>query len=276
MRTFLIALLGLLVAPTGASADVVISEIAANPALPEPAAEFVVVQNTGSAPVLLDGVRLTDSARAVRGVVPPDMNLEAGQRIALQPAAGAGVYGCASPPYRALLTAWAPLNNTGDTVILEAANGAELDRVAYPADWFAVDGPSRVLGGSRWMPSAGDATPCSLPGPRSGRFRFAAAEVDAAERAPAATREVLRSGGTNGRVAVPWRTVDGSAAGGADYAAAEGSVTFAAGAQRASFGVPLIDDDRDEPDETFTVVLGGGAVTEPTRAVVRVLDDDAP
>src|SRR3954466_5774958 len=129
MRLFFVASLTLLLLPATARAGVVISEIAANPALSEPAAEFVVVDNTGPAPVTLDGMRLTDSLRAVRGVVPPDTNLEPGQRIALQPSAGASVYACATTPYRTLLTAWPPLNNTGDSVILETANGVEVDRV---------------------------------------------------------------------------------------------------------------------------------------------------
>src|SRR5688500_6059657 len=144
MRIFL-AFLVLLIVPATARADLLITEIAANPALPEPAAEFVVVQNTGLTPVVLGGMRLTDSARATRGVVPPDTSLDPGQRIALQPSAGAAAYACSPWPHRALLTAWAPLNNTGDAVVLEAADGHELDRVAYPAEWFAVDGPSRVF-----------------------------------------------------------------------------------------------------------------------------------
>ncbi len=96
------------------------------------------------------------------------------------------------------------------------------------------------------------------------------------EAARSVTLEVLRSGGTNGSVSVPWRAVDGSALAGSDYASSQGSVTVPAGAVRASFSVPLLDDGRDEADETFTVVLGGPDAVEPTRAVVRVLDDDAP
>src|SRR5829696_9647726 len=278
MRFFTIFLALLLVAPSGAHADLIVTEIAANPAVPEPAGEFVVVLNDGPSTVLLDGMRLTDSARATRGVVPPDTSLDPGQRIALQPSSGAGAYACSPPPHRASLTAWAPLNNTGDSVVLEAADGRTLDRVDYPADWFAVDGPSRVLDRSsgHWSPSVDDATPCAVSPPNPGRFRFAAREVVVSEGAPAATLEVLRSGGTNGRVDVPWRALDGSAMRGTDYAADAGTVTFAAAQTRATFAAPLLADDRDEADETFTVVLGGDATTEPTRAVVRVLDDDAP
>ena len=281
MRLFLASLLILLLFPCAARAGgVAITEVAANPALPEPGGEFVVLTNTGLAPIVLDGMRLTDAGRSVRGVVPPDTSLDPAQRIVLQPGSGAEAYGCSPLPHRALLTAWAQLNNTGDTVILEAADGRELDRVAYDTDAFAVEGPSRTWDAprSRWTASVGNATPCSVPPPRAGRFRFAAREVTASEHASAATLEVLRSGGTNGRVAVPWRALDASATRGPDYSAESGTVTFAAGAERATFTVPLVDDARDEADESFTVVLGGdGAeVVEPTRAVVRVLDDDPP
>src|SRR4051812_20567549 len=281
MRLFLLPLLFLAVVPATAHAGgVAITEIAANPALPEPGGEFVVLTNTSLGPVVLDGMRLTDSGRSTRGVVPPNTSLDPGQRIALQPGSGAEAYSCEPKPHRALLTAWAQLNNTGDTVILEAADGRELDRVTYDADAFAVEGPSRVWDAprERWTTSAGNASPCSVPPPRPGRFRFARAETTVAESAPAATFEVLRSGGTNGRISVPWRALDASATRGSDYSAQSGTVTFAAGAERASFTVPLLDDVRDEPDETFTVVLGGEGVdvTEPPRAVVRILDDDPP
>src|SRR5215207_2825341 len=213
MRLFLLPLLLLAAWPATAHAEVAITEIAANPDLPEPGGEFVVLTNTGLAPVVLDGMRLTDAGRSVRGVVPPDTSLDPSQRIALQPGSGAEAYGCSPLPHRALLTAWAQLNNTGDTVILEAPDGRELDRVAYDADAFAVEGPSRIWDAprSRWTASAANATPCSVPPPRTGRFRFAAREVTASEHASAATLEVLRSGGTNGRIAVPWQALDASA-----------------------------------------------------------------
>ena len=279
MRIFLLLALALpFAAPSTAHADIVITEVAANPAVAEPAGEFVVVLNDGPATVLLDGMRLTDSARAIRGVAPPGTSLDPGQRIALQPSSGASAYDCEPVPHRALLTAWAPLNNTGDSVVLEAADGRELDRIDYPADWFAVDGPSRVLdrASGSWNASVGTATPCSVPPPRSGRFRFASPETAVAEHSPAAALEVLRSDGTNGRVDVSWRAFDASAARGTDYSADAGTVTFGAGQTRATLAVPLIGDTRDEADESFTVVLGGGATSEPTRAVVRILDDDAP
>jgi hypothetical protein len=271
--------------------DLVITEIAANPALAEPPGEFVVVDNVGRTPVVLDGVRLTDGARAFRGVVGPDTSLDPGQRIALQPASGADAYGCRPAPHRALLTAWAGLNNAGDSVILEAADGSELDRVAYPRDAFAEDGPSRRLDPafrtpsrnddfSRWTPSAGVATPCALPGPRFGTLRLSSSLLTASERTPSVALDVRRDGGTNGRVTVPYTTVDAGASGGADYARSSGTLAFGAGQENATLTVPLFDDARDEPDESFTILLGtpagGAALGDPRRATVVVYDDDEP
>src|SRR3954454_18098037 len=188
MRLFLLPLLFLAAVPaTAHAAGVAITEIAANPTLAEPNGEFVVLTNAGLAPVVLDGMRLTDSGGSVRGVVPPDTSLDPGQRIALQPRSGAEAYGCTPLPHRALLTAWAQLNNTGDTVLLETPDGRELDRVTYDADAFAIEGPSRVWDAprERWTTSAGNASPCSVPPPRPGGFRFARAEVAVAESGPA-------------------------------------------------------------------------------------------
>src|SRR3954465_9682174 len=189
MRLFLLPLLFLAVLPATANAGgIAITEIAANPALPEPGGEFVVLTNTGLTPAVLDGMRLTDSGRSTRGVVSPDTSLDPGQRIALQPGSGAEAYSCVTKPHRALLTAWAQLNNTGDTVILEAADGRELDRVPYDADAFAVEGPSRVWDAprERWTTSVGNGSPCGVALLRPGRLRFTRAEPAAAESAPAA------------------------------------------------------------------------------------------
>ena len=244
---------------------VVISQIAPNPALPEPAAEFVAVQNTGPSTVLLDGMRLTDRTGAVRGVVPPDTSLDPGQQIALQPVSGASIYGCPGNPYRALLTAWAPLNNDGDSVVLEAPDGTVVDRVEYGPDEYATDG---------------SATPCAIAAPRPGTVRLAEPQYAAREGDRSVTLTLRRSNGTNGRVVVPYAVHDGSARGGSDFDRAVGTVALGAAQDSASFSVPLLPDSADEPDETFAVVLGapggGAALGEPARATIVVRDDDPP
>jgi hypothetical protein len=213
---------------------------------------------------------------------PPVRASTPGQRIALQPAAGLSAYACSPVPHRALLTAWAALNNDGDSVVLEAPDGTELDRVAYPRDAFAVEGPSLRLDPSsgRWTASPRAATACGLPAPRPGMLRLPASRVVVDERAGTVAVEVRRGDGTNGRVAVRWSTFDGSAGAGSDYVRSAGTVALAAGQQTATISIPLIDDSRDEVDEAFTTELsapeGGAALAEPPRATVVIRDDDAP
>ena len=265
MRSFLLAVLMLLAAPAWSHGAVVIGEVVPNPALPEPAAEFVVLENTGGSTVRLDGMRLTDSTGAVRGVVAPDTSLDPGQRIALQPAGGASVYGCAGNPYRALLTAWPPLNNDGDTVVLEAPDGRVLDRVTYARDAYATDS---------------NATPCGIAPPRPGTLALAALAFEAREGDGSVVVGLRRSGGSNGRVGVRAATRDASALGGFDYERVDAAVSLGATQTSATLRVPLRGDGRDEPDESFTVVLasptGGASVAEPARATIVVRDDDPP
>jgi hypothetical protein len=79
---------------------------------------------------------------------------------------------------------------------------------------------------------------------------------------------------------VPYATHDGRATAGEDYAASAGTLALAAGQESTAIVVPLIDDARDEADETFTIALGwpsGGAqLGEPARATVVLRDDDEP
>jgi beta-glucosidase len=81
-------------------------------------------------------------------------------------------------------------------------------------------------------------------------------------------------------ITVRYATVDGTATAGQDYAVAEGTLTFAAGETEKSIAVTAIDDDADEPNETFTVSIGdpsAGVLAAPrTETVVTILDDDVP
>ena len=89
--------------------------------------------------------------------------------------------------------------------------------------------------------------------------------------APASGREVT----------VGYATSDGTAMAPGDYTAARATLTFAPGETSKSVTVPIVDDDLDEPEETFTMVLGQpqGAtlslsMSEATGTIVD--NDDAP
>ena len=82
-------------------------------------------------------------------------------------------------------------------------------------------------------------------------------------------------------VTVRWRTVDGSAVARADYTAASGALTFAAGtgAATATVTVTVVDDRVEEPSEVFSVELHAaeGAMFRrggPTTAATGTIDDD--
>ena len=88
------------------------------------------------------------------------------------------------------------------------------------------------------------------------------------------------AGESGSRVSVGYRTVDGTAVGSADYAAASGELTWEPGAQGTAreIRVALLADDVDEPDETFTMKLEGavGASVPQPEAEGRILDITDP
>jgi Calx-beta domain/FG-GAP-like repeat len=79
-------------------------------------------------------------------------------------------------------------------------------------------------------------------------------------------------------VTVPYSTADGTALAGSDYTAVSGTLTFPAGTATRTIVIPLLPDDRDEPDEAFVVHLGTatGAPLADADAVVTITDDDPP
>lgn len=81
-----------------------------------------------------------------------------------------------------------------------------------------------------------------------------------------------------GPVSVDWATADGSAEAPADYVAASGTLTFAAGETSKQVPVAIVGDTLDEPHETFTVNLSNpsGATLADARGIGTILDNDPP
>ena len=80
-------------------------------------------------------------------------------------------------------------------------------------------------------------------------------------------------------VTVEYATADGTAAAGADYTEASGTLTFAAGELRRTVAVAVLDDAADEAEEErFTVTLSGasGALLAVAQATGTIADDDEP
>lgn len=112
-----------------------------------------------------------------------------------------------------------------------------------------------------------------LPG---GALRLAGATVG--ESAASVTVTVRRSGDSLAATRVDFRTVDGSAAAGADYTAASGTLSFARGQRSLDVTIPLLGDTAVEGEEAFALALSDlapGAALDTAAAVVRVTDDDA-
>jgi hypothetical protein len=97
--------------------------------------------------------------------------------------------------------------------------------------------------------------------------------VTEATPAPDAKFKIDIGGPADSSMTITYRTVDGTAKAGEDYVATSGEVTIDQCESGASFKVPILDDGVDEPDETFTVVLGGDQSGTATGTIV---DDDAP
>lgn len=87
---------------------------------------------------------------------------------------------------------------------------------------------------------------------------------------------VTRSG-PDGALSVDYATADGSATAGADYQAASGTLTFAAGQATATVAVTILGDAQPEADETFVLNLSnptGGAALADAQGQATILNDD--
>ena len=99
---------------------------------------------------------------------------------------------------------------------------------------------------------------------------------EVAEDAGSVTLTVYLSHALESEVRVPWETAAATATEDADFAAGEGTLTFAAGDRSRTVVVTITDDLLDESRETFHVDLGTphNAVLGVERATVAISDDD--
>ncbi len=89
---------------------------------------------------------------------------------------------------------------------------------------------------------------------------------------------VTLSVASSSEVTVEYATAEGTARAGEDFEPATGTLTFPAGATSATIRVPVLDDDVDEADETFTVRLSHAvnAAVGDGEAFGEIADDDLP
>ena len=115
------------------------------------------------------------------------------------------------------------------------------------------------------------------PGP--GHLQFAASHHQVDETAGAVTLTLTRSGGFDGTVSVQFATADGLATAPVNYAATNGTVTWADGEAAPKFiQIPIVDDQVYRGNQSFTVLLsnpaGGATVGAVGVATVTILETD--
>jgi hypothetical protein len=113
----------------------------------------------------------------------------------------------------------------------------------------------------------------------AGTLQFSAAAVSVNESAATATVTVTRTGGAASGVSVNYATTNGTATAGTDYTTASGTLTFEANETSKTFTVPILEDTRDEPNETVALTLssptGGATLGSPNPATLTIIDNDA-
>lgn len=136
---------------------------------------------------------------------------------------------------------------------------------------FDPNNPIGVVG-------TGPSQPPPADGP--GAVQFASPAFSGGEGGAVAVI-VVRTGGAKGAVGVGYATAPGTAASGADFAPASGTLSWADGdASARTIAIALADDTLVEGTETFTVTLssptGGATLGSPAAATVSIADNDSP
>lgn len=108
---------------------------------------------------------------------------------------------------------------------------------------------------------------------------FSSSFVSVNESAGLATLMVRLSEPATQFVAVDYETAVGTAGAGSDYTSSHGTIEFDVGESSRTINVPILNDQRDEANETFAVTLfgaSGAGLISPAKATVTIVDDDPP
>ncbi len=88
-----------------------------------------------------------------------------------------------------------------------------------------------------------------------GKLELETTNKEIAENAGAITVDVIRTGGSAGKISVQYATVNESALANSDYSHVSGQLVFLDGETRKSIQVPILADSDSEPDEFFQLLL---------------------
>ena len=96
------------------------------------------------------------------------------------------------------------------------------------------------------------------------------------EAGVAHTISVRLSAASQRNVSVNYATANGDAMAVSDYVSASGTVNFAAGSTQEQITINIVDDQLDEPNETFTIALSGAtnASIADNSSTITITDDD--
>uniref|UniRef100_A0A8C4FCV7 Solute carrier family 8 member 4b n=1 Tax=Dicentrarchus labrax TaxID=13489 RepID=A0A8C4FCV7_DICLA len=108
----------------------------------------------------------------------------------------------------------------------------------------------------------------------AGIFTFETASQRVSESVGVMELKVLRTSGARGLVAVPYRTVDGTARGGEDYELVAGKLEFQNDETMKIIEVKIIDDEEYEKNKAFTIELGEPVLLEIERSQEREENKD--
>ena len=114
--------------------------------------------------------------------------------------------------------------------------------------------------------------------PAPPEISFEAADYTGIEEERIVNAVVTLSAPGSGNVSVAFNTIAGSATA-EDFVAQSGVLSFTGGVMSQTISVELLDDDVDEPDETFSIVLSNAqnaVLVEPMTATVTIQDNDKP
>ena len=107
----------------------------------------------------------------------------------------------------------------------------------------------------------------------SGEFHFEEDEYNASEGEPLVVH-ITRSGGAKGEVKVDYATQNTLAKAGDDYTETSGTLVFKEGESQKLITIPILDDDKNDPNETFKVNLSnatnGASLKTPSTTTVTI------
>lgn len=115
-------------------------------------------------------------------------------------------------------------------------------------------------------------------GSSAGTLALAASQFEVDEDAGTVRVDVVRSGGSDGRVSIDYVTVADTATPGSDFTAVSGALVFNDGQTRRTITVPIRDDATAEGTEFFSLSLdrtsGGATISAPRTARIAILDNE--